>query len=410
MPQGGEDEELDDTPEIERDRRTRKAITEDMAAALKPMAAFQRELSILRTIRPLAVDLSKFHSALGASRPAAAHLRLFEEQFRAASLLANQNLAGDVMRAIEAASAIRITQDTAVTAAWASMIAKAAMPPPSVFEGLAAAVGAMSFDVSKFINANVITLANASLLLPKSSFGSEAKVVRLADWMSGPISSALASFREQSLIPPELPPVAFSTVASVGMSGTIFPAGTYEKAQELSNLESEVRAAGIELMRKNHPGLARKLDGARYALQGGNPDAASQAANSLVEAIDQFLRGQTDDEQVVAWCLANYAPGARDLGAGRRAPTRAGRLRYLAHTAGVSDTIGKSIATIVTTAIDVLQQAKHSDSNEDVIRNFVLIVEGSIGAAVSMTLSEALSDDGERTGQRPKSEDRPRSW
>jgi hypothetical protein len=41
--------------------------------------------------------------------------------------------------------------------------------------------------------------------------------------------------------------------------------------------------------------------------------------------------------------------------------------------------------------MSVLEQAKHDESSEEIIRNFVLIVEGCAGAAISMTLRETTN-------------------
>ncbi len=388
MADDDKDLEADAMPEpTQRERRALKGTTADLTPMLEPMAAFSRELSILRTIQPLALNFQTTQFALDLYKPAVEHMRLFDQMLQGATLLANKNLSDTISAAVQAATAVRITQDSVRTAAWAAMLTRAALPAPSVMKGLTTAVSAMSFDISKYINANVSILASSSFVMPATSFGSAFSGVSLADLLSGPIASSLASFRETTLGRAELPPVAFSTVAGAGIAGVVFPDRPYEKPTELDVVESEMRSAGIELVRAHYPKLARKLDGARYALRGGNPDAVSQAANSLIEAIDQFLRGSTSDEEVIAWCLSNYKPGTYQRGQ-RLAPTRAGRINYLAHVGGVSNKIGEGIATIVTTAMDLLQQAKHSESNEDIVRNLGLIVEGSIGATVSMTLPD----------------------
>jgi Predicted pPIWI-associating nuclease len=265
------------------------------------------------------------------------------------------------------------------------MLASAATPPAPLLANLTASVSALSLDLSKHITLNASILGSTRFVMPVASFGSAAEVIKLSDWMSGPMATALASFRQTSLAALELAPAAFATATGAGVTGAVFPTGNYEKPSEVTELESEVHAAGIELVRKHHPGIARKLDGARFALQGGNPDASSQAANSLVEAIDQLLRRLTNEGEVVAWCQTSYPTGTYDKD-GHLASTRNGRIMYLAHAGGVSSKVGRSVATILTTGLEVLQQAKHGDSTEDVIRNYILIVEGCVGAAVSMSL------------------------
>jgi hypothetical protein len=95
--------------------------------------------------------------------------------------------------------------------------------------------------------------------------------------------------------------------------------------------------------------------------------------------------GLTDEGEVVAWCEASYPQGTYEKD-GRLAPTRTGRIMYLAQAGGVSSKVGRSVATIISTGLETLQQAKHGKSTEDLIRSYVLIVEGCIGAAITMSL------------------------
>jgi Predicted pPIWI-associating nuclease len=376
-------------PETERERRARRTSVADITSMVEPTLAFYRELSILRDFQPLALNLRTAQFALDMYKPMLSHLDHFQKLFQSSTLLAHKNLTDPLSQAVLAWPTLRITQDAAQTAAWASMLAKATTPSAPLLANLTAGVTALSLDLSKHIAMNATMLASVRFVMPVAAFGSAAEAVKLSDWMSGPMASALASFRRTSLAPRELAPAAFATVTGAGVTGAVFPAGSYDKPDEVTALETEVHAAGIELVRRHHPAIARKLDGARFALQGGNPDAASQAANSLVEAIDQLLRRLTQGGDVLAWCKSNYPAGVYEKN-GHEAPTRTGRIMYLANAGGVSTGIGKGIATILTTGVVMLQQAKHGDSPEDLVRNYVLIVEGCVGAAVSMSLKARL--------------------
>jgi hypothetical protein len=388
-----------DAPQSARARRARAKAFPDDATLL----AFARELSILRDFKPLAGYMQTARLALDFYKPTMIHLEAYEKiashsalftnkaLFDAVSmgtLAANKNLLDTISVGAGAASAIRITQDAVQTAAWGSILARASMPPPALIASLSTTLGAMSMDISKHISLNASILASARVVMPAISFGLAAQPVMLRDWMTGPIASALASFGRTQLTAIELAPVAFSTVVGAGVSGSMLPERPYEREGEVVGLESEMRAAGIELVRRHHPAIADKIEGARFALHGGNPDASSQAANSLVETIDQLLRTLVDETAALAWCRAFCPEDGVYVKDGREATTRAGKLRYLADQGGIRGSIAKGIATVVGGTMAVLQQAKHDESSEEIIRNFVLIVEGCAGVAISMTLRE----------------------
>jgi hypothetical protein len=205
------------------------------------------------------------------------------------------------------------------------------------------------------------------------------------------VADSLNLLGSRQLSSSEIPPASFATLTGAGATGLLIgePVGT--EPRELRILDDRVTEAGIALFRRSKPELAQKLDGAIFALKGGNPDATSQAANSLQELIDQTLRTLIDEATALAWCRQNCPSQGVYVKGGREALTRAGRVRYIAGRAGVSDTIAEGIATLVGVASQLLQQAKHSHSNEAVIRNLVLVVEGSMGAVLSMRLQENKS-------------------
>lgn len=386
--------------ETERARRARAKAFPDGAT----LRAFQHELSILRDFMPLAGYMRTAQLAADLYKPAMIHLDAYQKIVENSPLFANKDLFDAVSKGTLAAnlldtvslgagavSAARITQDAVQTAAWGSILARASTPSPALIASLSATLGAMSLDISQRISVNASILGSAKVVMPAISFGLAAQPVMLRDWMTGPIASALESFRRTQLTALELAPVAFSTVVGAGVAGVVFPEKPSERKGDVVELESEMRAAGVELIRRHQPIIADKIAGARFALQGGNPDASSQAANSLVESIDQLLRTLVDERAALAWCKEFCPKDGVYAKEGREATTRAGKLRYLAHRGGIGVTIATGIATVIGGTMSVLQQAKHDESSEEIIRNFVLIVEGCAGAAISMTLRETTN-------------------
>jgi hypothetical protein len=249
-----------------------------------------------------------------------------------------------------------------------------------------AVVGAMSLDISRHIGLQASILGSATVAMSASVLGSAARSFEVADWMTGPLTAALESFERTRLTAQELAPVAFSTSIGAGVTGFVFPGRRYERSGDVVELEAEIRAAGIELVRIHQPAIAKKIEGARFALQGGNPDATSQAANSLVESIDQLLRELIDEATALQWCKEFCPKDGVYLRGKNETTTRSGKLRYLAHEGGIGETIANGITDVVAGTMSILQQAKHDQSSEEIIRNFVLVVEGWAGAVISMTL------------------------
>lgn len=360
----------------------------DVAELQAIKRAFERELSILADFRPLTAHMQSLHVALDMYKPVAMHLATFQRIAESSVLFTNKNLYDVISQGAVAASALRINQDAVRATAWASILARDSMPPAQLLASMSTAIGAMSLDISRFISVNASLLGNARVVMPAISFGAAAQAVKLSDWMTGPLAAALESFERTQLTARELAPVAFSTVAGASVAGALFPGRHYERSGDVVELESEMHAAGIELVRRHHPAIAAKLDGARFALRGGNPDAISQAANSLIETIDQLLRTVVDEAAAIAWCREFCPKEGIHERDGKESTTRAGKLRFLAETGGVTSTIGKGIATIVSGTMSILQQAKHDKSSEEIVRNFVLVVEGWAGAVISMSVGD----------------------
>lgn len=79
-------------------------------------------------------------------------------------------------------------------------------------------------------------------------------------------------------------------------------------------------------LRRLNPRLVDRLDGAWERVGNHGPDAASQAANSLVELLDWTLRLAAPDAAVLAWHGSESRP-PDELNNGR--PTRALRIRFV---------------------------------------------------------------------------------
>lgn len=123
------------------------------------------------------------------------------------------------------------------------------------------------------------------------------------------------------------------------------------------------------------PNLPTRLDGAWERVSRVGPDAASQAAHSLMELLDWTLRIAAPDADVLSWHASEGRP-ASDLNDG--APTRALRLRWLLrdrpqeakaiglHLRALSDLVG------------VVQSYKHNAGHTDVaaVARLIPTVEG----------------------------------
>ncbi|MEY2470775.1 MAG: hypothetical protein QOK28_104 [Actinomycetota bacterium] len=106
-----------------------------------------------------------------------------------------------------------------------------------------------------------------------------------------------------------------------------------------------------------HPSLCERLDGAWERITAGGKDAASQAANSLIETVDWTLRTLAPDPEVLRWHASEARP-AKELHEGK--PTRALRLRF-----AVRDQPDKSKALdlylkALTALVSAVQSPKHA--------------------------------------------------
>jgi hypothetical protein len=175
-------------------------------------------------------------------------------------------------------------------------------------------------------------------------------------------------------------------LAASGVVGAVTPRQSPTGGEfELSLLDEEVRTAGIELIRAEHPDLVRKLEGARLAIESRNPDGASQASNSLQELTDRVLRSLADEQAALEWCRQNYLEsGIYRAPTGADALTRAGKVRYIAHQGGIDGTTAEAVARIVAATSQILQKGKHDEVPVEVVGSLVLVVEGYIGVILTI--------------------------
>jgi hypothetical protein len=159
-----------------------------------------------------------------------------------------------------------------------------------------------------------------------------------------------------------------------------------EKLHEV--LEGRTREALEQLSAR----LARKVRGARDAME-GSADAASQAANSLIEFIDRMLRDAFDEEFVLDW-LARNRPNDRsltyfDANQKRERPAKRGQALCFIF-AGEDRTepipLHETIASSLNETRRGLQKIKHADtgSEEELeqLRAFMASVEGFVLYAI----------------------------
>jgi hypothetical protein len=143
----------------------------------------------------------------------------------------------------------------------------------------------------------------------------------------------------------------------------------------------------MELIRRERPELVHKMEGALFAIRSGSPDAASQAAQSLQELIDRLLRAIADETEALEWCEQHYKrEGIYPKPDGSLGVTRAGKIRFVANQNGIPNDIADALARIVICSTQILQRGKHDEAPVGLIANLSLVVEGSAGALIAMTL------------------------
>lgn len=138
--------------------------------------------------------------------------------------------------------------------------------------------------------------------------------------------------------------------------------------------------------------LARKVRGARDALQ-GSADAASQAANSLIEFIDRTLREAFTEEYALDWLKRNRPIDRSltyfDANQKKERPTKRGQaLCFIFAGEDIKQPIPihETIASSLNETRRGLQKIKHADTGTpeelDQLRQFMASVEGFVMYAV----------------------------
>jgi len=135
-------------------------------------------------------------------------------------------------------------------------------------------------------------------------------------------------------------------------------------------MASELRARLAEL----DPSLSDRLDGAWERVSRAGPDAASQAAHSLMETVDGALRSAAPDPEVLSWC-EETGRGA-ELHEDR--PTRSLRVKYLLRGRPGEAKAARLHLRALTDLVSVIQDFKHSTGDKDLVAVARLIptVEG----------------------------------
>jgi len=128
-----------------------------------------------------------------------------------------------------------------------------------------------------------------------------------------------------------------------------------EDQDELVSGPEEARVRLRAALGDLDPRLVQRLDGAWERVSRDGPDAASQAASSLVELIDWTLRRAGPEKDVLAW-HAGAARSPSELDDGR--PTRGLRVRFIVRErpdAAAADFYARAIGDV----LRLLQGHKH---------------------------------------------------
>ncbi len=130
-----------------------------------------------------------------------------------------------------------------------------------------------------------------------------------------------------------------------------------------------------EKLRSLSPRLPQRLDGAWERVSRRGPDAASQAAHSLMEAIDWTLRLAAPAPAVLAWHAAEGRP-TKELNEGE--PTRPLRIAWLLRERPREAKAARLHLRAIDDLVGVIQSYKHSDNEADVeaVARLIPTVEG----------------------------------
>lgn len=112
-----------------------------------------------------------------------------------------------------------------------------------------------------------------------------------------------------------------------------------------------------------HRELPGRLDGAWERIRRPGPDAASQAAHSLMELIDWALRLGAPDEEVLPW-HAQEGRSADELHEGK--PTRSLRAKYILRDRSVDAKVARMYLRSLGDLTEIIQSQKHGLGSDDV--------------------------------------------
>jgi hypothetical protein len=130
------------------------------------------------------------------------------------------------------------------------------------------------------------------------------------------------------------------------------------------------------------PDLIDRLDGAWERVSRPGPDAASQAAHSLVEFIDWTLRRAAPDEDVLAWHRDTGRPSDELNRSGLA--TRALKIRYIMRDRADETDSAEMQVRSVTEIMNYLQKKKHAQGDKE-LRAVARLIPG-IEAAFTFIL------------------------
>jgi hypothetical protein len=131
--------------------------------------------------------------------------------------------------------------------------------------------------------------------------------------------------------------------------------------------------------------LPRRLEGAWERVSRPGPDAASQAAHSLMETIDWTLRLAAPDNAVLAWHAAEGRP-AKELHNGK--PTRALRVEWLLRERPGEADAARLHLRALSNLVRVIESHKHSADEADLaaVARLIPTVEGLLIFVLGISL------------------------
>ncbi len=164
-------------------------------------------------------------------------------------------------------------------------------------------------------------------------------------------------------------------VAGIGASGLLL--GEDESEVEVDVVEwgpAPMHSMLRDLLADLDPALPAKLDGAWERVTRPGPDAASQAANSMMELVDWTLRLAAPNDDVLTW--VHQEGKADELHDGK--PTRVLRLKYLVRFRPGEADVARLYQRALSDLAKAAQSVKHSVGGKELeaVTSLVPTVEG----------------------------------